>query len=58
MRLLARYGTLIPQPLLPQEKERKPHINFLFSCPTGEGLGVRALQNPTESISTTKVKNY
>jgi hypothetical protein len=40
-------GTLIPQPLLPQEKGSKTHVIFLFSSPAGEGLGVRALQTTT-----------
>jgi hypothetical protein len=35
-------GTLIPQPLLPQEKGSKIHIIFCFPSPAGEGLGVRA----------------
>ncbi len=39
-------GTLIPQPLLPQEKGSKTVI-FLFPSPAGEWLGVRAVETST-----------
>ena len=43
---LMLHGTLIPQPLLPQEKGSKTVI-FLFPSPAGEGLGVRAVETST-----------
>ncbi len=39
-------GTLIPQPLLPQEKGSISVI-FLFPSPAGEWLGVRAVETST-----------
>jgi hypothetical protein len=47
LKKLTLHGTLIPHPLLPQEKGSKTII-FLFPSPAGEGLGVRALYQNTK----------